>query len=296
MFENLSDSADSRALAEAIRSTESEIFDEAFNDSTEGDRDAHNDIVEDNSRAESWDGNAVDDGELFREALGEIPAGMAGMAPTIEQEELARENEALREQLAALQGQLPQPERPELFRDPAAWEANVIAQARGEGIPLNDYGTPLPGKPDPFSQPEQYEQWILAEAARQSGVAEHATTRFNASLANAHALHGEDFERAFQDISSMDPRDPRAREAVQSIMRAPDPGTAMLQVHAMLRGADEAATRFGGPPFAPMLARRGAPGAGRAMQARGFDRQTEPVYRTAEHAEEDDVFNAAWDN
>jgi hypothetical protein len=296
MWENMGgDSFDSRLLAEAIRATDEEIWDEAVN-GFGGDREAHNDIVEDNSRAESWEGNPVDDDEMFREALGEIPAGMAGTAPTIGEEALSRENAELREHLAALQAQQPQPERPDLFQDPRAFEENILAQHRGGRFPV-DHGTPLPDKPDPFADPQGYQQWMLNEMDRRAGVADHHEARVNSSLAAAAAVHGQAFEDAFREISSMDPRNPRAREAVQSIINSPDPGSALLSVHAMLRAGDEAGRQYGrGAPFAPMLPIQRSAGHGRSMQARGFSRDTEATYRSADHAEEDDVFNSVWDN
>jgi hypothetical protein len=294
MFESFSDSLDSRDLANAIADTESEVFWEGVNGGGD-DRDAHNDIVERGSRMHSWEGEDADDSELFREALGEIPQGMAGTAPTIGEEALSRENAELREQLAALQAQQPQPERPELFSDPEKWEQNVIDQHRGAGLPI-DYGRELPGKPDKFADPEGYERWMLGEMDRRSGVADHESQRFESSMANAHARHGDTFQRAYEDIMSMDPRDPQARQAVQAIFRAPDPGAALLQTHAALRGANQAARDYGGPPFAPMLSQRRGPGAGRSMQGRGYARDTEAIYRSAAHAEEDDVFDSVWDN
>jgi hypothetical protein len=295
MFERFSDTVESRDLANAIADTESEVFWEGVNGGGD-DRDAHNDIVERGSRMHSWEGEDADDSELFREALGEIPQGMAGTAPTIGEEALSRENAELRERLAALEGQLPQPERPDLFQDPRAFEENVVSQHRGAGLPIRDWGTPAPNKPDMFSDPEGYERYLLGEMDRRAGVAEHHETRFSSSLESAHERHGAAFEEAFRDISSMDPRDPQARALVATIFEAPDPGAALMQAHGALRGANQAARDYGGPPFAPMLSERRGPGAGRSMQGRGYARDTEAIYRSAAHAEEDDVFDSVWDN
>jgi hypothetical protein len=51
----------------------------------------------------------------------------------------------------------------------------------------------------------------------------------NASLGEAHAEHGEDFERAFSALTSRNPADPRARADVEKIYTAPNAGSALMR-------------------------------------------------------------------
>jgi len=291
MWDRLSDTADSLAMGEMVRLTEDEIFSEAVNSDSFDQREAGRDIVEDNSQIEGWDGGFVDDSELLREATGDLPVGYAGIAPTLGEEALAAENLQLREQLAALEirnsALEPQPQRPDMFADPSGWEANILAQHNGAGLPI-DYGTPLASKPDMFGDPEGYERWLLAEMDRRSGVAEHTEARVNASTQAAHQIHGDAFETAYRDITSLDTRDPRAREAVRSIMNAPDPSNALMAVHSMLRGANEGVRQYGGVPFWETRSR----GQGAALRSRGLG--AEPATTAAQRAEED-IFDSVWD-
>jgi hypothetical protein len=291
MWDRLSDTADSLAMGEMVRLTEDEIFSDAVNSDSFEQREAGRDIVDDNSQIEGWDGGFVDDGELMREATGDLPVGYAGIAPTLGEEAAAAEIAALNDRIAQLEArnqQLePAPTRPDMFADPQAWEANILAQHNGVGMPI-DYGTPLANKPDMFGDPEGYERWLLAEMDRRSGVAEHTEARVNSSLAAAHQIHGDAFETAYRDITSLDTRDPRAREAVRSIMSAPDPGNALMAVHSMLRGANEGVHQYGGVPFWETRSR----GQGAALRSRGLG--AEAATTAAQRAEED-IFDSVWD-
>jgi hypothetical protein len=281
---------------EAVRQTDDEIFTDALGIPDANFRDHNDTIVDQLSRTEDWEGNDVEDSELVRETTGEIPQGMAGLSHSEREEALASENGALRNHIAQMQQFMPQEERPDMFANPDEWEANLLAQHRGEGgIPLQDYGRETPGKPDMFADPEGYERWMLAEMDRRSGVEQHHTARVNASLAAAHQIHGADFEQAYADITSMDTRDRRAQEWVRAIVNSPDPGSALMQTWGALHGAGFAARRFGGAPFAPMLRSASrSPHAGSAARGRGdwMDGRT----LSPEQQLEDHIADSAWDD
>jgi hypothetical protein len=279
--------AEDLALRLAIEDTEREIFDEAVGNV----RTFDDDTMDRLSAQEGWDGNPVDDGELLREATGEIGVGTAGLVPTAEAEELAAENAALREQLAALQ---PAPEPADIFSDPDGWQEQLLRKAGGD-LPI-DFGAPTPNKPDPFADPAGYERWMVAEIGRRSEITQHHAQRFESSMQNAHRIHGEDFERAYNDFTSMDPRDPQARRAVQQIFAAADPGSALLQLHGALRGATEAAEKYGGPLFAPrsMMGSRGGGRSGGRSPSRGLRSDDTELGGFGSAADETEIWDSLW--
>jgi hypothetical protein len=72
----------------------------------------------------------------------------------------------------------------------------------------------------------------LAErAALQNRIHQLEGDRVNASLRAAHEEHGEEFERAYRGLTSMDPNHYAARALVQSIWNSEDPGAAMMEMH-----------------------------------------------------------------
>jgi hypothetical protein len=275
-------------LGDAIAETEREIFDDAMGNYNQDDRDTNRRIVGFNSRTQNSNDDFVDDSIMLRAHMGEFSFDdiESGNAPLTSREDaLMNRVVELEEENEGLQQFRPEPERPDQFSDPEAWEANILAQHRGGGIPLNHGPSPVP-KPDMFADPEGYERWMLGEMDRRAGNSEFATQRLNASLGAAHQIHGESFETAWNDVTSMDHRDPRAREAVAKIVSAADPGAMLMQVHGALRGAGEAAQRYGGPHFAPMFPGTRAPSA--YAQHRG--RPT-----TREEADEAAIFDSIWE-
>jgi hypothetical protein len=256
-------------LTQAISDTEAEIF----SSSTGGDLDPEDveswdDIIEDQSRMHGWDDSLVDDARLAREATGDTPIGMSMGVDDDDLEAAWQEGyqagaQALYREIAP---HLPQPQRPDMFADPEGWEANMLAQARGQGIPPpNGYGQPLPGKPDMFSDPDGYERWMLAEARRQSGMNEFNRDRINSSMGYAHKVYGPEFERAYSDITQgLDPSNPQHRQLVNDVMQSPDPGMAIMGAANLARAANANAVRYGGshganPVFAPGLMPRREP-------------------------------------
>jgi hypothetical protein len=272
-------------LTEAIADTEGEIFGEATGGPLPEESDFNDNMVDELSRMDDWAGRPVSDGRLAAESTGDVPIGMS-MGEVDGEDVEALQAEAYRQGAAAmardLQPYLPAPERPDMFANPEAWEQNLLAQARGEGIPpVTGYGASPWQKPDQFAEPEKYEQWLLAEARRQSGVNEYNAMRVNASMAAAHREHGEAFEAAYNTLRNLDPNDPRQRDMVLSVLNSPDPGRAALGAAELVHTANENAARGIGPPFAPHLMARRPP----LRNSEGLPP------RSREEAQELDVFN-----
>jgi hypothetical protein len=97
-------------------------------------------------------------------------------------------------------------------------------------------------KPDQFTEPEKWEAWVL-DQARSQATAEAAnvfTQRFvEASMADAHDAHGEEFVRAYEDLTGINPvtqqavrqidkNDPVTRAEVARVLSAPNPGRALM--------------------------------------------------------------------
>ena len=111
-------------------------------------------------------------------------------------------------------------------------------------------------KPDMFTDPEGYEKWVL-DQARSMATGEAAnvfTQRFvEASMADAHDAHGDEFVKAYEDLTGINPvtqqvvrqvdkSDPVIRAEVARVLSAPNPGRAL-----MTRYRQQAAVREMGP-------------------------------------------------
>jgi hypothetical protein len=289
--------AEREALNEAVAQTDREIADSVFyNGSDENDRNSNRQIVNDLSQSEDWEGNDVSDDELIRETTGEIPAGMAGMVPTRADDALMEENAALRRHISEMQENLPEPEPVDMFADPQGFREQLIEDVTQGRLPRGlNYGQNPNPEPDMFADPQGHTAWVINEAARRSGVAEHESSRVNASMQHAHQRHGADFEQAYTDIIEAAQRDPRARAAVQGIWDSPDPGNALMHTWSAMAGSNFATQRFGGAPFAPMLRsmQRRSPHEGSARRSRGWYDDGEQD--SPERAMEDSIADAAWE-
>jgi hypothetical protein len=52
----------------------------------------------------------------------------------------------------------------------------------------------------------------------------------------AHRAHGDEFAAAYQNLTSLDPNNPNARNLVQSIYSSDDPGKTLMEWHEMTGG------------------------------------------------------------
>jgi hypothetical protein len=98
-------------------------------------------------------------------------------------------------------------------------------------------------KPDMFTDPDKYEQWVL-DQARQNAAAEMGKVvneRFvSASMADAHETHGDEFVKAYENLTGINPvtqqvvrqidrTDPVRQGEINRIVSAPNPGRALMK-------------------------------------------------------------------
>jgi hypothetical protein len=117
--------------------------------------------------------------------------------------------------------------------------------------------------------------------------------RVNASMAHAHRTYGEDFERAYDSLTSMDPRNPLSQQIVQHVMNSADPGAALMGL------ADNSlVSGLGAGRTAPFLPRPSTP------RPHPRSRREEPSYERLAEANdtmswsrdmERDIMASVWD-
>ena len=77
----------------------------------------------------------------------------------------------------------------------------------------------------------RFQQFLGNVQAQQNRIAELENERINNSMAAAHQEYGVEFERAYNALTTMDPNNRLAREIVQSVTSARDPGRALMELH-----------------------------------------------------------------
>ncbi len=90
-----------------------------------------------------------------------------------------------------------------------------------------------PAAPDLFEDPTGFVNHLTnsfqTELAKRDTRLEQS--RVENSMAIAHAVHKDTFEKAFAAINQLDPRNPEARATVQRIYTAPNPGMELVNWH-----------------------------------------------------------------
>jgi len=100
-------------------------------------------------------------------------------------------------------------------------------------------------KPDMFTDPEGYEAWVLQKAKSEAVSQAQDVYRQNfveSSMADAHEAHGEEFVKAYENLTGINPvtkqvmrqvsrDDPMTRAEVARIVNAPNPGRALMNWH-----------------------------------------------------------------
>lgn len=263
-------------IAGAIAETESEIFLDAL-DLVPDDEDFDTSLED---LEDPFTGETRSDESWLREHTGDDG----------EADELRAENAQLHHILAQYE-EANRPPPADMFADPARWREELLDDITQGRLPRHlNYGQPANPEPDMFSDPQAHTAWVINEAARRSGVAEHHEQRVNASMAHAHQTHGAEWEQAFSDILSL-PRTAQTAQIVSGIVNSPDPGAAVLTTWAGLKGMNIAQQRFGGAPFAPMMASSVRRGTNHAARSKGMAYEA-PTSR--EEQEEEDIFNYAF--
>jgi hypothetical protein len=191
-----------------VHDTENEIFQFAT-DSPDPDTMFGDEDIEDLDMAEveGWDGLPLGPEEIAHTNLyghgwdgNDRPVAMAEEADRHEQ--ILKSNQELIDAMGAVQAE----------RDKQQWEREK------QDLALQVVTNP--------------ERTIDYAIAQEEQVRELKEERVNTSMGHAHREHGEDFERAYESLTSMSEKDPAACQLVQSIFNHPDPGGALMNWHA----------------------------------------------------------------
>jgi hypothetical protein len=249
--EQLYEEAEQALIGEAIRQTENEIVDDAFDDAPDENNWDHS--LED---VEGWDGSPLSIDEI---AEGPTDDNYDRPLELRREQQLESEVGQLRQAIAERDGQLD-----EVLNGAERQEA-LRAQVR-EGL-FQRYGV--------LGVDERVDQ-LVNDIAQQHGRAEALHhDRVGRSLADAHAEHGSDFEEAFRSISSMDARNPTARALVADVWNSPNPGERLMQLHSNgVGGLHRGGTDMGALGLAGVrnsAGRGGRGGGGRRDLSQEFD-------------------------
>lgn len=128
----------------------------------------------------------------------------------------AGELKALSEQLAAATRRIDDLSRGQTRQPPPAQEKQEPKEA-----------------PDIFEDPKAFVAHITEGFQTELNKRDQqlANVRLENSFAIAHAFHKDTFEKAFEGINKLDPRNPDDRATVQRIYSAPNPGEALVNWH-----------------------------------------------------------------
>jgi hypothetical protein len=87
--------------------------------------------------------------------------------------------------------------------------------------------------PDIFEDPKGFVESITKgfQSELSKRDTQLANQRVETSMAIAHAFHKDTFEKAFEAVNKLDPRNPEDRSTVQRIYAAPNPGEALVNWH-----------------------------------------------------------------
>jgi hypothetical protein len=217
---------------QAIDETETEIFTEAT-----GADEPENDGDKSLEATETIDGQeADDDGEVKSDDDGEEPdvedsEDGADEGETEEAEPEVREPDQRQQRRGDPEVPLRQT-REELRAERERVQRLEAELAALRVRPPEAVKPPEPqAKPDMFSDPEGHERWVL-EQATQRALAQVTAQRLEASLAEAHQDHGEEFTFAYSQAKAIldrGPGDPEARALHARINNSPDPGRALMR-------------------------------------------------------------------
>jgi hypothetical protein len=269
-----------RDVKSAVAATEREIFYEAA--AGEEPDEGMKEFVDEMSQSEGWDGDPLPIEEIAHRALNGDDENNFDRPMLLEDEhELAQENAQLRQQLAQREQEY------ELMLGQPMAEAQRAQMRENARTQLeNAYG--LVSLND-----EQLDRFLGDMYTAKAHGENLEAARFNASMAYAHNQHGQDFERAYDSLTSMNPRNPLARQIVEHVRNSADPGAALMGL------ADNSlVTALGSGRTAPFLPRPSMP------RAHPRSRRDEPSFERLAEANENmswsrdmerDILNSAFD-
>jgi hypothetical protein len=209
-------------IRDLVHDTENEIMDFVFDQDRDDPSVFNDDDVDelDLDSTEGWDGLPLGDDEIMAGSTSEnnFDRPITLRDEQDRQEAILRSNQELLEQMGKASAES---DRQRWEQQKTDWELDVVTNPRQT---LD----------------------VLLQAQQQNQELKNAV--INSSMERAHERHGEDFQRAFQELTSMATDHPAARQIVTAITNNPDPGAALMNWHAnggagSLRGA-RAGTRL----------------------------------------------------
>jgi hypothetical protein len=205
------------ATRQAVLNTENEILDFVF----DTDRDSPENFTDDDisdlelDQTEGWNGLPLDDSEIAaRNLFGDHPDGFDRPLELQEQQD---RDEAM---LASNQQLIDQLARAQAERDTAILEERKRAMVG-----------------DVVTYPEKVIDYALAQDQELGRLRQEVDMhRVNNSLQYAHHQHGDEFERAYSELTSL-PKTDANKALVQEIWNDPNPGNALMEWHGDKRSA-----------------------------------------------------------
>jgi hypothetical protein len=265
------------AVRDMIRRTEQEIFDETMG-RAEPFNDDDGDFLDEVSQTEGWDGQNLSDSEQFETSInGHNDDNYDRPLALHADQELLAENQRLREQLDG------------------AWDANM--RILTDDISRQQTAEQRQAFKDQLldqlldSTPGGAGDRLIDQLTQQH---QHVTNldaaRREASFEAAHGRYGDDFLDVANDMSRMDHNNPMARQIVQSIYNAPDPGEALMELNGNSFFSSLRDHRKN-PPFLPGARSRGTERADRGRDSSLTVGDLEHLDRAG--GDEADIFNSA---
>jgi hypothetical protein len=283
MFEGtLEDAQYDSDLRQAVVDTEREIFFSATgSDGDEDEAEGNDQIVEEGSDVEGWNGENLPIDEIAATSInGFSPINNDRPLQTLEESELRAQNEDLRQQLGLVSNLndefILQPQRQQQL---AQVRENVKQQM------LDQYDLGHLGYDD-----AKLDRFINDVAAAQAQTATLQENRANASFGHAHNVHGAAFEQAYGALTSLPVTATTINLVRDDLMRSSDPGARLMQMwdSGVLDGLGA-----GSRPMHPILGQiRNA----RTQAARARRAPTENERSWSEEADEEaDIMSSVWD-
>jgi hypothetical protein len=220
-----------------VRDTDREIMAEALGDVEQSGYE--NQMVDDLSQAEGWDGEDLPIEEVAHRNI-------YGDTGTNFDRPIEMDTEV------TLANKLQQAER-ERDAYAAAWN-QAVAQPQIEAAHAQHREEVRKNLYDQYGIVDSYDDAKLDRFINDYGASvRHAQAlqenRMEASLQHAAQKYGQDFQDAYNDVTSMNPNSPLARDIIQTAMATSDPGEAIMELHnnQLVR----ALGRTPSPPFMP---------------------------------------------
>jgi hypothetical protein len=275
MWDRNNDDDEADSIRSAIRATEREIFAEA----TDGDPDSVDGtaaMVDELSQPEGWDGDTLGPDEIaHRNLYGDTDTNFDRPLQLQADAELLDENARLRERVALQDQAIENYVMAPITQQQRAQQRDLIRGQLSSRYDLHNFSDEHLDRFIDDVQQDMGHTQALQEA------------RINASMNHAARKYGRDFDDAYNDLITMAPNSPLAREIVNSVVRGADPGETLMQWHGSHVVKGLAPPPFAGsrrPDMAGHVRQRAARHGGDEMDGAGWgDRDIE-----------DAIFDSVW--